>query len=822
MNRNKQPHLSGIQIENTISMAIQNKNHRRNPFYLVVIALFGTLGGAFTFLSMFELQYHKPAVMCLLLTEFVISTVFALNQGKWRPLKLLSGFAYAALLYLFRLPFSTGFIHLVNTIYKVIYLTEWERFTISEDFSAQYATTVFLVLAFFPIILMLCYAVIHFQNFFLSLIATFPYVEIGFYFGVAANHLFAIMLYAFWFSMAAVHMSNFGAYHGKEQNSFLRRENTFFPVTSMRFMVTEKIGILVLCIVMVLCVGVEQILQITEYKRSEDIKELRRNVQEQFNSLMLNDPENFLGFTGLNRKIGKDRVVVKLGREEKQQYRNVSISGLTFSDLPEGRIYLKYITGEIYSDNTWGMLPLDVYKNNEVFETFEALHYYPQDFLYQNMSRVCPQNITMSMRNLNRVVNQSVPYGFKKNAELVYLHDNQFTNFPTSYEIIQNHNFEEVLIEDFDAHSQFDGYATHFAEQGYLEFVREHHTVLPETQAMQNVRDSYAYLVDGFRADATTPSETIYFLQELREAVSQNSTYTLAPGRTPVDRDFVEYFLMDNHKGYCMHYATAGVVLARMAGIPARYCEGYMLDCSNNPTLKKTQIDGKTVYVVDVLDSNAHAWIEVYIDGWGWIPFEFTYTQAEEVPVPSEPVIETTAPTAPTVPAATTSPVISTTAPVQVPQPGVPEEKAEVNILPFLIVLGCLLVIASIFSVIYLLWEFSVRKRNRLFTQKNTNAAAVCVYSYLLRLLSYCGVNTRVQRVAEITEQGIEKCGKYLGDYKLEDAVDIAAKAKFSHHTITKAELALLIKITNRLAKAIYRDSSFMRRIRFRFFQHMI
>ncbi len=831
MNHKNKPQMSGIQIENTISMAVQNRNHHRNTVYLVMIAFFGALGGIFTFLSMFELQYHKPIMISCLLLEFVLCAVSALTHGKWRLVKTLTSFSYAALVYLFWKPFIAGFIHLVNTIYKIIYLTEWKRFTVSDQFTEQYSITVFMILAWFPIMYMLCYAVIHYQNFFLSLIATFPYVEIGLYFGIAPTHIFAIILYAFWFSMAAVHLSNFGAYHGKEQNSFLRRDNTFFPVSSMRFMVTEKIGVFVLCIVMVLCIVIDQILLISDYKRSDDIKELRRTAQEKFESMMLDGPEGFTSFTGLNRKIGKDRVVVKLGRDEKQSYRNVSISGLTFSDLPEGRIYLKYVTGEVYNNNTWGLLPLETYENNSVFETFKSLNYYPADFLYNNMSLRYPERITMTMQNMNRVVKQSVPYAFMKNNELDYLHDNQFTKFPSSYEIIQNQNYEEVLINDPGPLLQFgeDNSLTPamILEKEYLDYVIEHHTALPDTQAMQNVRNTYAYLLDA-RPDPHTASasEIIMFVQELREAIGNESVYTLAPGKTPIDRDFVEYFLLNNHKGYCMHYATAGVILARMAGIPARYCEGYMVNCIDNPSLRKMDLNGKQVYKVDVLDSNAHAWAELYIDGWGWIPFEFTYTQTQnEQPIPTEPVTEATvAPTTEVSPAVTTSPSdVTTTSPDDVVKPTGPNtEIKKFNILPLLIVLGAVLIITAIIGMIYLLWWVSVRKRSRLFMQKNRNKAAMYVYSYLLRLLSYCGVDTQMQRIADIADEGTEKCGKYLGSYQLKDAVAVAAKAKFSHHTISQPELELLVCTAKKLAESIYQESSIWKKLGFKFFLHLI
>ena len=74
--------------------------------------------------------------------------------------------------------------------------------------------------------------------------------------------------------------------------------------------------------------------------------------------------------------------------------------------------------------------------------------------------------------------------------------------------------------------------------------------------------------------------------------------------------DFMAYFLSEG-RGYCIHFATAGALLLRMQGIPARYVTGYAvwLDASGQGA---------------ALDSDAHAWVEVYIDGYGWYPVEMT------------------------------------------------------------------------------------------------------------------------------------------------------------------------------------------------------
>ena len=82
--------------------------------------------------------------------------------------------------------------------------------------------------------------------------------------------------------------------------------------------------------------------------------------------------------------------------------------------------------------------------------------------------------------------------------------------------------------------------------------------------------------------------------------------YTLAPpelGDNPVDQ-----FLFETRSGFCEHYASAFTYLMRAAGVPARVVTGY-LGGEINP------LDG----YLNVRQSEAHAWTEVWLPGEGWL-----------------------------------------------------------------------------------------------------------------------------------------------------------------------------------------------------------
>ena len=101
----------------------------------------------------------------------------------------------------------------------------------------------------------------------------------------------------------------------------------------------------------------------------------------------------------------------------------------------------------------------------------------------------------------------------------------------------------------------------------------------------------------------------------IEQYLSSNYPYNLDVRSTPRNRDFVDYFLFDLKQGYCSYYATAMTVLARCADLPARYAEGYVLP----PEPMK---DSTATYLVT--NMQAHAWVEIYFEGYGWLAFEPT------------------------------------------------------------------------------------------------------------------------------------------------------------------------------------------------------
>lgn len=121
--------------------------------------------------------------------------------------------------------------------------------------------------------------------------------------------------------------------------------------------------------------------------------------------------------------------------------------------------------------------------------------------------------------------------------------------------------------------------------------------------------------------------------EAIQDYLRSNFSYTLNTSSVPEDRDFVDYFLFDEKKGYCTYYASAMAVMSRAAKIPSRYVEGFILEGRDK--------SGDGFYKATA--AKAHAWVELYFNGYGWVRFEPTANyQSPDYKRPAETATEPT------------------------------------------------------------------------------------------------------------------------------------------------------------------------------------
>lgn len=158
------------------------------------------------------------------------------------------------------------------------------------------------------------------------------------------------------------------------------------------------------------------------------------------------------------------------------------------------------------------------------------------------------------------------------------------------------------------------------APEEYPDWVVERYLQLP-AELPARVRQRAEEIV----GDAATAYDKAAAIEAAMRAIE----YSLEVGPPPPDRDIVDYFLFDMDAGYCDYFATTMTVLARAVGVPARLATGFATG-TYDPELG--------FFIVRKLD--AHAWVEVYFPGIGWVPFEPTpaRTVFDRSPPPALPL----------------------------------------------------------------------------------------------------------------------------------------------------------------------------------------
>lgn len=108
--------------------------------------------------------------------------------------------------------------------------------------------------------------------------------------------------------------------------------------------------------------------------------------------------------------------------------------------------------------------------------------------------------------------------------------------------------------------------------------------------------------------DATDPYEVAL---RIERHLRTGYAYSLSP---PASRFRSPYaaFLFDTRTGYCQHFAGSMALLLRFNGVPARVALGFTTGDQM----------GEDTYLVDT--TNAHAWVEAYFPGSGWVTFDPT------------------------------------------------------------------------------------------------------------------------------------------------------------------------------------------------------
>ena len=476
---------------------------------------------------------------------------------------------------------------------------------------------------------------------------------------------------------------------------------------------------------------------IEKYERFDWQENLLQSIENSFN---IDDGRKTSTEKSLNE--------IKGSLEEKENL--IDISQLTQTHTPVmtvtsavgGNIYLKGTAYADYRDNIWSII-----SDNDAAR-------YPQDFVpfTATIGNNALTDTRVHMLNKSKIAYvpyflESLPDNLNSVADVCVKNDTDKNEFNYSH-----YPFYAENTYRYNNSAEAENYKA-FVYDTYLEIPRKAQIEL------RRIADQ-----EGFLDSELTVSEKV---EMVKNYISNSKTYSLKTPKMPSGKDFATWFLNESDTGYCVHFATAGTLMLRVLGIPARYVTGYYATAYANQT-------------VTVTTDNAHAWVEYYSDTAGWIPLECTpssfqparYVGSQRASGGStETTVEpTTAPTAPT------------NGTVSHSTKSKNDIKSSFEFNGFTIAMMSLGIVALALIAIFSRRIIIIKKRKQRFETGRNNKRAICIYKELKNLtkISHLLITDEVKSVYE--------------------------KARFSNHTISDDELKIIESAYYNSVEEIYNN----------------
>lgn len=415
-------------------------------------------------------------------------------------------------------------------------------------------------------------------------------------------------------------------------------------------------------------------------------------------------------------------------------------------------MYLKKIAYADYEDNQWHILSKDEAKK------------FPDDFNAFDITRSSDPNLKqLQIKALYREDLIFTTY-YSKRTEYGAVADTCIENVD---------NEKEYIIEYYpDYYSRLVKNQSEQLEN-YEDFVFDIYTKLPN-----KTKDSLLKIADENGLSNLNEDE---IPQAVKEFIIGRGEYSFVPDSLPEGSDFAPWFIENNAKGYCIHYATSATTLLRALGIPARYVTGYFV-----PTLYNE--------FVDVTNCNSHAWVEYYDKNKGWIMLD-----------PTPPVYinnsngnasSTNATNSSNTPEQTEPTVLLPTEQPTTNQPSTfPGTTSNNNGKGFRIpsIVWVILVIALIIATILLRARIIRKNRHKLFATNDNKKRIIYIYRYALK------INCITEGFIPIEVQ------------------DLVNEAKYSNHMMSDKSVEIIKRYAEHERKELYKKGTGIKRLYYKY-----
>lgn len=332
----------------------------------------------------------------------------------------------------------------------------------------------------------------------------------------------------------------------------------------------------------------------------------------------------------------------KVGSKDQLEYTGKKLLSIQPTIIGKNSLYLKSFVGEKYEENEWfafnksdGYAYFTKEKLKGMGTTADTLTQKLAELMGKNGLEEEAQNALSSEIRIRNVAlgrsNKVVPY-YTQN-QFSYdttgrIEMNNGSDYKLQYYCIMENRIKEFVnrgnaiqsAEGAVYTSDIDNRAKYLNQAATVnEYANQYYTLVPERIKNETLKDFISWISEKYGNHENMRLQSKIEVIQRYLALSGKFRYTLAPGRTPEGKDSLDYFLNENKKGYCVHFATAATMMLRYLGVPARYAEGLSVDYD-----KLEKYVEKKEESLDVLDRDAHAWVEVYVNNYGFVPYDFT------------------------------------------------------------------------------------------------------------------------------------------------------------------------------------------------------
>lgn len=854
MNRKKQ---DGIVIHTKVYS--EEDNASGIPVYLRVVQLLAVIFGCWCFVVILMESFMIPASYLrinITLLLFSILFYFFFLFPSYGLVKAFFSILFYALYAFSRFPrLQNAFYILENLVIQQInaYYETQIPFFLADRSTAEADITLFLILLMIPVAALNSAAFVQRKFCNIAFVVLILPIIASFAIGIVPAELYLLL--------TLLELIFLAKFHGVDHRREGRRD--------FNDRVGMKVAIALCGISLLLFFVMKQFVTPEQYDAIGEVKTAKAKIQAFLLDFSMSDVTGSFGnLNFMNKKTAPGGLSGgRLGRVDQVSYTDTEHLRIT-APLPsayEG-IYLKGFVGSIYTGDSWDKSNADIKNKYRALQKKIPLGEFPP---VNQVSMLLNQMEDLDNTKTESKDDRNAAYQFYKGkikveygaANKSYLYVPYFTKYETleqikyeqdlyavpsvrrdCYELEYYYDIaignESPGILDKDLPGKLEDFSTY--EKQYREYVYEVYTQLPDI-GIERLKQDFS--PENIDADVKSIPEKIAYIKNY---LNRNTQYSLSPGKLPKNKDFVEYFVYENQVGYCAHYASAATLMLRIMGVPARYVEGYAIgreEIEESDYLEDQMVTGYSNTVdysygvrqleLSVRDYNAHAWVEVYIDGCGWMPVEVTpgasqeNTEAvvkdmtqigddlnryEEQEVPVAPVTPTPAPETPTsMPTAapetqedvdadnTTKPTVSPEQENAWMKKG-DRKRSSLHFLIFVLmgVMG-----AGVIGVVLPIYQ-----KKKQIRRSNRNQKVLLLYKEIEKVISSgYGFLKRKERLEDHLDE-VKKGVPDLQEEEFEACMEIIQKARFGKTPISSKELRKVMSFYEALFERTYQNAS--------------